>query len=102
MLVLGAGAIGLLCAAVSKSQGAGPVVIGDIQESRTHFATKNAFADAGFTVPLRSSIVLEERLATAQDTARLARENGRVDEGFDVVFECTGVEASTQSAIYVS
>ena len=50
-LVFGAGAVGLLAAAVAKSKGAKTVLIADIDAGRVDFAVKNGFADRGFTVP---------------------------------------------------
>ncbi|KAJ3529475.1 hypothetical protein NM208_g9738 [Fusarium decemcellulare] len=45
-LVIGAGAVGLLCAAVAKADGYKFVVMADIAENRLQFAKDNGFADA--------------------------------------------------------
>lgn len=108
VLVLGAGAVGLLCAAVSKVAGAKTVVIADILEDRVKFAVDNGFADAAFTVPIPATRpeTIEDKLAYAQDVAAKLKalqvagaENG-VGEAA-VTFECTGVESCMQTAIYV-
>ena len=104
-LIFGAGAVGLLCAAMSKVSGSGKVVIADILAERVDFAVKNGFAHAGFVVPRKSGQNIDEKLEIARETARLASRIQTMDGGspheYERVFECTGVEACTQSAIYV-
>lgn len=105
-LVLGAGAVGLLCAAMAKVVGSINVVIADIQQERVRFATEHGFADEGIVVPARRGQNIEESLQIAKETAALVTEKmpirtGSID-GFDVVFECTGAEACTQAAIYAA
>ncbi|KAI3327324.1 chaperonin 10-like protein [Xylariaceae sp. AK1471] len=105
VLVLGAGAVGLLCAAVAKVAGAKAVLIADILPERTDFAVANGFADAKFTVPMARPLTIEEKLTYAQDVADQIK---AVDVGgasvgeVDVTFECTGVESCMHTAIYVS
>ena len=105
-LVLGAGAIGLLCAAMAKVTGSSNVVIADIQQERVKFATQNGFAREGHTVPTRRGQTIQENLQVAKDIAASLTENppnGTVSTtGFDVVLECTGAEACTQAAIYAT
>ncbi|KAF6230617.1 hypothetical protein HO173_011154 [Letharia columbiana] len=105
-LVLGAGAVGLLCAAMAKVVGSSHVVIADIQQERVKFATQNGFAHEGFTVPSKRGHNIDEKLQIAKETAASATEkirNGTGSTGgFDVVLECTGVEACTQAAIYAT
>lgn len=105
-LVLGAGGVGLLCAAMAKVTGSVNVVIADIQQERVRFATEHGFADQGVVVPARRGQTIEENLQIAKENAALIMEKiptrtGPVD-GFDVVFECTGAEACTQAAIYAA
>ena len=106
VLILGAGAIGLLCAAVSKINGSGHVTIADIQQDRVAFATSRGFADSGVTILLNQSLSVEEKLEISKETAALACKRLETEAGskdaFDVVLECTGVEACTQAATYVS
>lgn len=101
VLVFGAGAVGLLCAAVAKVKGAGRVVIADIDAGRLEFAVQNGFAHQSYTVPMRRGKDIDENLAIAKDTAT---EIGKVDGigEFDVTFECTGVPSCVQAGIYVS
>lgn len=104
VLVFGAGAVGLLCAAMSKISGAGTVTIADIQAERVDFAIQNGFAHSGFVVPPKQGQSMDEKLQNAKDLAALAGQT-RTARGVlgevDTVFECTGVEACTQAAIYV-
>ncbi|KAF2965925.1 hypothetical protein GQX73_g7682 [Xylaria multiplex] len=103
VLVLGAGAVGLLCGAVAKVAGAKTVVIADILPERTDFAVQNGFADAKFSVPLARPQTIEEKLTYAQDVAEKIKgvQVGGVSVGeVDVTFECTGVESCMHTAIY--
>lgn len=105
-LVFGAGAVGLLAAAVAKAKGAKTIVIADIDAGRVDFAVKNGFAHHGFVVPMKRGKDTEENLAIARETAdgvaAVASESGSAIGEVDVVFECTGVPTCVQSAIYVS
>ena len=105
VLVFGAGVVGLLYAAISKVAKAKTVIIADIQAERVDFGVQNGFAHAGFVVPRTQGTTIDEKLQYAKDLAALARQTqtatGLLGEA-DTVFECTGVEACTQAAIYVS
>ncbi|KAI0376951.1 GroES-like protein [Hypomontagnella monticulosa] len=109
VLVLGAGAVGLLCAAAAKVAGAKTVVIADILEDRVKFAIDNGFADAGLTVPIATPKpeTVDDKLAYAQDLAEKLKAL-RVKGGEEaigeaaVTFECTGVESCMQTAIYAT
>lgn len=108
ILVFGAGAVGLLCAAMAVVNGAGRVVIADIQPDRVKFATANKFAHAGFVVPLSSTPpaaqTIQEKLAHATKISEVAKgiqvEGSEATGEVDAVFECTGVESCLQAAIY--
>ncbi|OTA98234.1 hypothetical protein M426DRAFT_326146 [Hypoxylon sp. CI-4A] len=108
VLVLGAGAVGLLCAAVSKVAGAKTVVIADIQEDRVKYALDNGFADAAFVVPIVTPRpeTIDDKLAYAQDVAEKLKALKVKDEEaigeVTVTFECTGVESCMQTAIYAT
>lgn len=109
VLVLGAGAVGLLCCAVSKVRGAKTVVVADINADRVAWALDKGFADAGVVVPLGARPeTIQEKLKVAQELAALvgAAEVKGAEKGVvgdvDVTFECTGVESCMQAAIYVS
>jgi len=104
-LVIGAGAVGLLTAAMLRVTGASSnIIICDIEARRAEFATKHEFADKHFVVSMRRGSTIEEKLAIARETAASALQaagEGSDFGGFDAVFECTGVEACMQTAIYV-
>ncbi|PBP22631.1 alcohol dehydrogenase GroES-like domain-containing protein [Diplocarpon rosae] len=98
VLIFGAGAVGLLCAAMCKVYGAKTIVIADIQAERVDFAVQHCFADAKILVPMKRPQAIEEKLAFAKEVAELVR--GQVGKEVDAVFECTGVESCLHSAIY--
>jgi L-iditol 2-dehydrogenase len=106
VLVLGAGAVGLLTAAVTKASDAAHVVIADIQKDRVDFALANGFADAGIVVPMARPQTIEDKLKYAREVAELIRTAKIESTGEEVgevgaVYECTGVETCVQTAIYV-
>lgn len=117
VLVMGAGAVGLLCAAVSKAQGARAVVVADVRRDRLDFALRHGFADGVVEVPVKPRAQEEERMTEAEwrgvvagrmsDAEGVARMvKGTVVRGeelgeVDLCFEGTGVESSLQTAIYV-
>lgn len=105
VLVFGAGAVGLLCAAMSKVAGAKTVVIADIQEDRVRFAVENKFADASIVVPMKRPEAIADKLEFAREVAELAKKtevDGRAVGEVNAVYECTGVESCLQASIYVS
>lgn len=105
VLVFGAGAVGLLVAAMAKISGAGTVVIADIDEGRVNFAVENKFAHRSFTVPMKRGATIEEQLDIAKETAatigKITKESGSEVGEVDAVFECTGVPSCVQASIYV-
>lgn len=105
VLVFGAGAVGLLVAAMAKISGAGTVVIADIDAGRVQFAVDNKFAHRGFTVPLKRGNTIEEQLEIAKETAaeigKISKESGGEVSEVDAVFECTGVPSCVQASIFV-
>ncbi|KAK0642769.1 putative D-xylulose reductase A [Lasiodiplodia hormozganensis] len=100
-LVIGAGAVGLLCAATAKGSGYGRVVMADIAQNRLAFALENGFADETVTLHARQPQSLGEGLAFAKEDAAglVAKNHG---DKFARVFECTGVEGCVRTAIHVS
>lgn len=101
VVVYGAGAVGLLCAAVAKVKGAGKVIIADIDQGRLDFAVQNGFAHASYLVPMKRGKDMDENLAIAKETAAAIGKVENVGE-VDVVFECTGVPSCVQAGIFVS
>jgi threonine dehydrogenase-like Zn-dependent dehydrogenase len=71
VLVFGAGAVGLLCAAICKVSGAKTVIIADIQADRVDFAVQNKFADSKIVVPIKRFETIEDKLSFAKDVAEL-------------------------------
>ncbi|KAF2105350.1 chaperonin 10-like protein [Lophiotrema nucula] len=106
VLVFGAGAVGLLVAAMAKISGAGTVIIADIDQGRVNFAVENKFAHRGFTVPMKRGNTTEENLDIAKETAteigKITKESGDAVSEVDAVFECTGVPSCLQAAIYAT
>ncbi|KAG8630987.1 hypothetical protein KVT40_000127 [Elsinoe batatas] len=89
VLILGAGPVGLLCAAVAKASGARSIAMIDIDSARLEFAKAQGLANAVHTIPMREN----EGEKPEAFPARLAKE-ALVVEGFElseVVFDCTGV-----------
>jgi L-iditol 2-dehydrogenase len=106
VLIYGAGAVGLLVAAVMKVEAeASKVIIADIDEGRVKFARENGFADLSYVVPRKRGTGIEEELliarSTAEEIGHLAASTGG-GKLIDAVFECTGQPSCLQSAIYVS
>lgn len=99
VLVLGAGAVGLLCCAVSKVLGAKTVVVADINADRVQWAVDKGFADHKVVVPMKRPEGVDAKLEFAREVAALV---GQEAADVDVTFECTGVESCLQAAIYVS
>ncbi|KAH6687754.1 alcohol dehydrogenase GroES-like domain-containing protein [Plectosphaerella plurivora] len=54
-LVIGAGTVGLLTAAMARQAGCSNVTITDVDEGRVNYAIKKGFATHGYVVPGRSS-----------------------------------------------
>ncbi|KAI0045032.1 GroES-like protein [Auriscalpium vulgare] len=103
VLVYGAGTIGLLACALAKAWGAAHVVIIDINQARLAFAKTHGFADATFCLPAAPKAKApEEQLARAADNAKRVLEAFGAEDGFDVVFECTGAEPCIQMAIHTA
>jgi L-iditol 2-dehydrogenase len=105
-LVIGAGAVGLLCAAVARFKRCSRIAICDVDERRVNFALQNGFAEIGLVVRRRTATNIQEELENAQsfarDIAALAWPGGRQAGRFSIVFECTGVPSCVQASIYVS
>ncbi|CUS08679.1 unnamed protein product [Tuber aestivum] len=104
ILILGAGAVGLLVATMCKLSGATKIVISDINTGRTSFAVENGFATQVHrpTIRQKRPETVEEKLDMAKDSAKAAKTTLGREEGFDVTFECTGMEICTQTGIYAT
>jgi L-iditol 2-dehydrogenase len=98
VMILGAGAIGLLCASVAKVSGAKDITMVDIDQARLDFAENQGLAQATFQVPLKG----KDGESKADFAKRIAGEMLQ-KKGFglaDVVFECTGVEVCVNVGIH--
>ncbi|KAL7268904.1 hypothetical protein RUND412_008458 [Rhizina undulata] len=101
VVVLGAGAVGLLVGAMAKLGGASRVVISDINKGRVDFAVKEGFATHGYVVPLGPRPeAIQEKLDIAKANAERICEVVGKPNGADITFECTGMETCTQTGIY--
>ncbi|KUI57104.1 putative D-xylulose reductase A [Cytospora mali] len=90
VVVMGAGPVGLLCAAVAKAFGASTVVCVDIVPSKLEFAK-------GFAA---THTYLSQRIPAEENANNIKAECGLPD-GADVVIDATGAEPSIQAAIHV-
>ncbi|KAI1431757.1 GroES-like protein [Xylaria sp. CBS 124048] len=91
VVVMGAGPVGLLCAAVSRAFGASKVVSVDIVESKLQFAA--SFSSTHTYVSQRVSA--EENAANIKKIAGLEAEGGA-----DVVIDASGAEPSIQACLH--
>jgi len=90
VVVMGAGPVGLLCAAVAKAFGASTVVSVDIVQSKLDFA--KSFCSTHTYVSQRVSA--EENAANIKKLANLGN-------GADVVIDASGAEPSIQASLHV-
>lgn len=104
--IIGAGAIGLLCAIAARNAGCTSIAIADVVGSRVAFALDNGFADVGHVVSMTRPVSVEESLESAKATAAklnaLQLPAGKAIGRTDYTFECTGVASCVQTAVYVS
>ena len=104
ILVLGAGAVGLLACALAKASGCTTVVAVDIEQAKLDFAEEMNWVDGTYALPRGPRVSGLESLAVAQQGWEGLKASPAVtgveelDQGFDVVFECTGVESCMQLA----
>jgi D-xylulose reductase len=90
VVVMGAGPVGLLCAAVAGAFGATKVVSVDIVESKLEFAR-------GFC----STHTYASRRVPAEENAASIRELAGLPDGADVVIDASGAEPSIQTSLHV-
>ena len=100
ILIIGAGPIGLLCAAVCRSLGMHNVNMTDIRRQRLAFAFGHDFAAFTSLLPEANldASTTKEKLQWAEENAQIARYGLK----FDVVFECTGTETAVQTALFAA
>ena len=74
----------------------------DINQARLTFAKSHGFAEDVFCLPANPKAKSpEEQLRKAKENADLLLDVFGEENGFDVVFECTGAEPCIQMAIHV-
>lgn len=104
MLILGAGAIGLLCASVARVSGSSCITIVDIEQSRLDFATGKTgsgkpVAETSVLIPMKA----EEGELKSEFASHIAKDimkQSPSEDPFDVVFECSGVESCVNIGIH--
>ncbi|OJJ77796.1 hypothetical protein ASPBRDRAFT_25424 [Aspergillus brasiliensis CBS 101740] len=99
VLVFGCGPIGVLCQAVAKAHGAKKVIGVDVVQSRLEVA-KSYGVDHVFMPekPERG----EDPIAHAEKMAQKLKEECGLEEGADVVLECSGAEPCVQMGIFAA
>lgn len=105
-LVLGAGAVGMLTAAALSVSGVTQIVIADIDAARLKIASElgsGRFSLKTHLLPRQApAATIEETLSSASDLAKALCKDAGLLDGFDRVFECTGVPSCVQLGIYAS
>jgi D-xylulose reductase len=89
VVVMGAGPVGLLCAAVARAFGATKVLSVDIIESKLEFA--RGFAS--------THTYVSQRVPAEENAANIKKELGLPD-GADVVIDASGAEPSIQTSLH--
>lgn len=104
-LVLGAGAVGMLTAAALSVSGVCQILVADIDEPRLKIVAGiggGRFNVKTFLLPRKPpGKDMEETLNSAQELVREVCAAAGL-EGFDRVFECTGVPSCVQLGIYAA
>lgn len=90
VVVMGAGPVGLLCAAVARAFGASTVVSVDIVQSKLDFA--RSFCS--------THVYASQRVSAEENAANIRREAGLPD-GADAVIDASGAEPSIQASLHV-
>ncbi|KAH7328035.1 alcohol dehydrogenase GroES-like domain-containing protein [Stachybotrys elegans] len=128
-LVIGAGTVGLLTAAMARQSGCTAVTIADIDAGRVAYALANNFATHGYVVQQRGqssgattpgsdgaatpssvfSLSSQFDNAKSMAAAMLAAANSpqqfvmdEDEDGVDITFECTGKELCMQAGLYAT
>lgn len=104
VLVLGCGAVGLLACATAHLFGASHVTAVDIDPLRCEFAEKEGFANKTLVLPrLPKPETPDAGLENAATSAKqIVDKCSPAPEGYDIVFECTGVAPCIALSVHVS
>ncbi|KAJ5581092.1 hypothetical protein N7450_007393 [Penicillium hetheringtonii] len=101
VVVLGAGTVGLLCAAVAREFGASMITSVDLSRDKLDFAHSFVPSPPG---RVNFSTAIPNPSLSAEENAQCLKvhRNGVLDEspGFDVAIEATGAETCIQMGIY--
>jgi D-xylulose reductase len=89
VVVMGAGPVGLLCAAVARAYGASKVISVDIVQSKLDLATSFASTHS----------YLSQRLPAEENAAAL-KKSADLGRGADVVIDASGAEPSIQTSLH--
>jgi L-iditol 2-dehydrogenase len=104
-LVLGAGAVGMLTAAALSVSGVSQILVADIDAPRLKIVEglgSGKFGIKTFLLPRKPpGKDIDATLASAQELAKEVWDAAGL-EGFDRVFECTGVPSCVQLGIYAA
>ncbi|KAK8847444.1 hypothetical protein IAR55_005302 [Kwoniella newhampshirensis] len=104
ILVIGAGAVGLLTCALARASGCTSVVAIDIEQGKLDFASGQQWTTGTFCLPRGPRVSGLDALELAGGHWEALKSSEAVqsveglDDGFDAVFECTGVESCMQLA----
>ncbi|WVN89411.1 uncharacterized protein L203_104634 [Cryptococcus depauperatus CBS 7841] len=104
ILVIGAGAVGLLTCALANASGCSSVVAIDIEQGKLDFAVQQGWVTDTFCLPRGPRVSGLEALEVAGNQWDALKKSHAVqnvdglENGFDAVFECTGVESCMQMA----
>lgn len=90
-IISGAGPIGLVSLLSARAAGAEPIVITDLFQSRLDFAKS--------MVPGVRTVLIERGLGPKEQAEKI---KAAADGNVKLALECTGVESSIHTAIYVS
>lgn len=90
VVVMGAGPVGLLCAAVAKAYGASKVVSVDIVQSKLDFAKKFG----------STHTYISQRVSAEENAANIKKQCDLPD-GADAVIDASGAEPSIQASIHL-
>jgi len=103
-LVLGAGAVGLLSCAMAKVSGASNITVVDIDPKRIEFAINEGFASNGHTLARlpRPENMQEGIAASKKSAAEIVSSYANGEDGYDLVYECTGVQSCIQMAAFAA
>jgi L-iditol 2-dehydrogenase len=108
VLVLGAGAVGLLTCSLARASGCPTVIAVDIEQGKLDFAQQMGWTTGTHLLPRGPRASGAEALEVAKTNWEGLKSSQvftgvlGLEDGFDAVFECTGVESCMQMAVMVS